>query len=180
MPPEGWSDSPPPCCRTRSLSASRREASEAEAEEEEEAEEGQVAAAGRTAAATPLTSQEALPQAQAEKLVLAVAENKAGHHMDMEGRPDPYAARGGRRGEHEHEHEHLGAFATGEEAALCAARSAEMGGMHVGAADRMETLVLLEAVAKAAAAAEEEEEAGAGAAAAAAAEEEEAGAAARH
>jgi predicted secreted protein len=86
--------------------------------------EGRAAAAERAAAAVPLTIEEARQQAQAEKLTLLVAENKAGYfgvHLDKPGQPKPYKAqvsRGGRT-------VHLGYFATAEEAALCVARTPE-------------------------------------------------------
>ena len=74
----------------------------------------------RAAAAPPLTSEEALQQAQAEGLTLRVAKSTTGyfgvHHQP--GRSMPYNAqvrRGGKRVS-------LGYFATAEEAALCAAR----------------------------------------------------------
>ena len=83
----------------------------------------QPAAAQRTAAA-PLTSEEARQQAQAEGLMLRVADNTAGYfgvHLSNPGYPKPLQAkvsRGGKR-------VHLGSFATAEEAALCVARSPE-------------------------------------------------------
>jgi len=85
--------------------------------------EGQ-AAAGRAAAAAPLTSEEARQQAQAEKLTLLVAENKTGYfgvHLNNPGKPKPYQAevwRGGKLVS-------LGCFATAEEAALHVARTPE-------------------------------------------------------
>ena len=62
-------------------------------------------------------------QAQAERLTLLVADNKAGyfgvnHHP---GRSKPYQAKVRRGGKDVH----LGYFATAEEAALCVARSPE-------------------------------------------------------
>jgi predicted secreted protein len=88
--------------------------------------EGQAAAAERAAAPTPLTSEEARQQAQAEKLTLLVAENKTGYfgvHLGYPNRPKPYQAkvwRGGIRKDVS-----LGYFATAEEAALCVARAPE-------------------------------------------------------
>ena len=85
--------------------------------------EGQ-AAAERPAATASLTSEEARQQAQAEKLTLLVAENKAGYfgvRLDKPGQPKPYQARMRRGGKVVH----LGYFATAEEAALCVARSPE-------------------------------------------------------
>ena len=85
--------------------------------------EGQ-AAAEKAAAAAPLTSEEARQQAQAEGLMLRVADNTAGYfgvHLSNPGYPKPFQAkvsRGGKR-------VHLGSFATAEEAALCVARSPE-------------------------------------------------------
>ena len=58
--------------------------------------EGQAAAAERTAEAAPLTSEEALQQAQAEELVLCVADNKSGYfgvHLDKRSKTKPYDAR---------------------------------------------------------------------------------------
>ena len=69
-------------------------------------------------------SEEARQQAQAEELILLVADNKTGYFgvsLAKAGQPKPYQAhvqRGGRR-------VHLGSFATAEEAALCVARSPE-------------------------------------------------------
>jgi predicted secreted protein len=87
--------------------------------------EGQAAAAERAAAATPLTSEEAWLQAQAERLTLLVAENKAGYfgvHLSKPGQPSkPYQAqvwRGGKKVS-------LGCFAAAEEAALHVARTPE-------------------------------------------------------
>ena len=85
--------------------------------------EGQ-AAAERAAAAAPLSSEEARQQAQAEKLPLLVAENKAGYFgvaLVKPGQRKPYQARVWRGGKDVH----LGFFATAEEAALCVARSPE-------------------------------------------------------
>ena len=86
--------------------------------------EGQAEAAKRAAAAAPLTSEEARQQAQAEKLTLLVAENRAGYfgvHLNNPGKPKPYQARVTRGGNTVS----LGYFATAEEAALCVARSPE-------------------------------------------------------
>eukprot|EP00964_Phaeocystis_antarctica_P111685 scaffold76002_cov60-Phaeocystis_antarctica.AAC.1 len=86
--------------------------------------EGQAIAAGRAAAAPPLTSEEARQQAQAEKLTLVVAESKTGYlgvGLAKPGQRKPYQAQvthGGKT-------VHLGSFATAEEAALCIARSPE-------------------------------------------------------
>ena len=86
--------------------------------------EGHGLAAERAAAAVPLTSEEARQQAQAEELILLVADNKTGYFgvsLAKAGQPKPYQAhvqRGGRR-------VHLDSFATAEEAALCVARSPE-------------------------------------------------------
>ena len=65
----------------------------------------------------------ALQQAQAEKLALLVADNKAGYIgvSHNPGHPKPYQARVTRGGKRLH----LGSFATAEEAALCVARSLE-------------------------------------------------------
>ena len=69
-------------------------------------------------------SEEARQQAQAEELILLVADNKTGYYcvsLAKAGQPKPYQAhvqRGGMR-------VHLGSFATAEEAALCVARSPE-------------------------------------------------------
>jgi hypothetical protein len=86
--------------------------------------EGQAAAAKRAAAAPPLTSEEARQQAQAEKLTLLVAENKAGYFgvcLNKPGQPKPYMAQVRRGGTMVH----LGMFANAEEAALCVARTPE-------------------------------------------------------
>ena len=67
---------------------------------------------------------EAREQAQAERLTLLVAENKAGYfgvRLNNHGQPKPYQAQvwhGGKRVS-------LGSFAAAEEAALCVARSPE-------------------------------------------------------
>ena len=87
--------------------------------------EGQAVAAERAAAApVPLTSVEALQQAQAEELTLLMAENKTGYFgvkRTNPGQHKPYQARVWRDGKQVH----LGCFATAEEAALCVARSPE-------------------------------------------------------
>jgi hypothetical protein len=86
--------------------------------------EGRAVAAERAAAAPPLTSEEARQQAQAEKLTLLVADNKAGYFgvvLNNPGRPKPYQVQVRRGGKTTH----LGVFATAEEAALCVARSPE-------------------------------------------------------
>ena len=65
-------------------------------------------------------------QAEAEGLTLLVADNKAGYFgvkLDRPGRPKPYQARVKRGGKKVS----LGYFATAEEAALCVARSPEVG-----------------------------------------------------
>jgi len=82
--------------------------------------EGRAVAAERAAV---LTSEEARQQAQAEKLTLLVAENKAGYFgvILKHGRPKPYQARVRRGGKEVS----LGSFATAEEAALHVARSPE-------------------------------------------------------
>ena len=83
--------------------------------------EGQ-AAAKRAAAAPPLTSKEALQQAQAEGLMLRVAGTKSGY-FGVSHQPScptkPYSAQVKRGAKSVH----LGSFATAEEAALCVARS---------------------------------------------------------
>ena len=78
--------------------------------------EGQKAAE-RAAAAPPLTSEEARQQAEAEKLMLLVAKNKAGYFCvrHKPGKPKPYQAQVWRGGKSVT----LGRFATAEEAALC-------------------------------------------------------------
>jgi hypothetical protein len=87
--------------------------------------EGQAVAAERAAAAPPLTSEEARQQAQAEKLTLLVAENKAGYfgvtHQPSRSKPKPYQPQVWRGGTMVS----LGSFATAEEAALCVARTPE-------------------------------------------------------
>ena len=81
-------------------------------------------AAEKTAAPRTLTSEEARQQAQAEELMLLVADNKTGYYgvsLDKPGHPKPYQARvmcGGKN-------VYLGRFVTAEEAALCVARSPE-------------------------------------------------------
>jgi len=84
--------------------------------------EGQ-AAAERTAAASPLTSEEAQQQAEAERLTLRVADNTTGYFgvTHKPGQPKPYQAQV-RRGA---KMVYLGCFATADEAALCIARSPE-------------------------------------------------------
>jgi hypothetical protein len=73
----------------------------------------------------PLTSEEALQQAQAEKLTLRVlAKNKTGYfgvNLGKPGLPKPYYAQVQRGGKPVT----LGYFVTAEEAALCLARSPE-------------------------------------------------------
>jgi hypothetical protein len=84
--------------------------------------EGRAVAAGRAAA--PLTREEALQQAQAEKLTLLVAENKTGYlgvYLNLPGKLKPYQTQVRRGGKMMH----LGYFSTAEEAALCIARSPE-------------------------------------------------------
>ena len=88
--------------------------------------EGQAAVEGQaaTTAAPPLTSEEALQQAQAEGLTLRVADNKTGYlgvSLCKPGQPKPYQAKVSRGGKPVN----LGCFATAEEAALCVARSPE-------------------------------------------------------
>jgi hypothetical protein len=82
------------------------------------------AAAERSAAAAPLTSEEARQQAQAEGLTLCVSDNKAGYFgvcLAKPGQPKPYDVRVWRGGKKVR----LGSFATAEQAALCRARSLE-------------------------------------------------------
>ena len=69
----------------------------------------------------PLTSEEAMQQAQAEELTLTVAGNEAGYFgVSLKpGQPKPYEARVTRGGKMVC----LGTFAAAEEAALCVARS---------------------------------------------------------
>ena len=86
--------------------------------------EGQAAAQKAAAEPVPLTSEEARQQAQAEGLVLRVADNKTGYFgvcLANAGYPKPYHARERRGGKTVS----LGSFATAEEAALCVARSPE-------------------------------------------------------
>ena len=83
-------------------------------------------AAERAPAPAPLTSEEALQQAQAEGLTLRVgrSDNKTsylGVCLANPGTPKPYQASVWRGGKNVH----LGSFATAEEAALCVARSPE-------------------------------------------------------
>ena len=71
-----------------------------------------------------MRSDEAREQAQAERLMLVVAENKTGYfgvRLATPGRPKPYQARVKRGGKAVY----LGYFATADEAALCFARSPE-------------------------------------------------------
>ena len=85
--------------------------------------EGQEAAQ-RAAAAPPLTSEEARQQAQAERLMLLVADSKTGYfgvHLLSSCKTKPYQAQVKRGGKMVS----LGSFATAEEAALCVARSPE-------------------------------------------------------
>eukprot|EP00964_Phaeocystis_antarctica_P100052 scaffold65766_cov51-Phaeocystis_antarctica.AAC.2 len=86
--------------------------------------EGQAAA--ERAAETPLTSEEARQQAQAEGLTLRVGNNKTGYtgvypNFYRAGKPKPFQAQLRDSGKMVH----LGSFATAEEAALCVARSPE-------------------------------------------------------
>eukprot|EP00964_Phaeocystis_antarctica_P103602 scaffold68862_cov65-Phaeocystis_antarctica.AAC.2 len=70
------------------------------------------------------TSEEALQQAQAEKLTLLVSDSKTGYYgvsLRNPGNLKPYQAKVWRGGKDVH----LGHFATAEEAALCVARSPE-------------------------------------------------------
>eukprot|EP00964_Phaeocystis_antarctica_P101061 scaffold66583_cov64-Phaeocystis_antarctica.AAC.3 len=86
--------------------------------------EGQAAAQWAAAAPVPLTSEEARQQAQAEGLVLRVADNKTGYFgvcISKPGQPKPYQAQVWRGGKYAH----LASFVTAEEAALCVARSPE-------------------------------------------------------
>ena len=97
------------------------------------------AAVERAKAAPPLTSEEALQQAQAEGLVLRVAENKAGYFgvIHNSGRAKPFQAKVLRAGKSVG----LGSFVTAEEAALCVARLPE--GQAPAAAERVAPAVLL-------------------------------------
>ena len=84
--------------------------------------EGQAAAAKRVAAAPLLTSEEALQQAQAERLTLRTADTTTGYagvYLHRPGTLKPYEAKVRRDGNLVH----LGTFATAEEAALCVART---------------------------------------------------------
>ena len=89
--------------------------------------EGQMAAeraAKRPAVPPPLTSEQALQQAQAEGLTLIKADTKSGYanvSITSGMRIRPYHAQVRRGGKDVH----LGSFATAEEAALCVARSPE-------------------------------------------------------
>ena len=85
--------------------------------------EGQEGAK-KAAAPAPLTSEEARQQAQKERLVLLVADNKTGFfgvRLAKPARPRPYQSQVKRGGKDTH----LGSFVTAEEAALCVARSPE-------------------------------------------------------
>ena len=86
--------------------------------------EGQKAAQ-KTAAAPPLTSEQAQQQARAEGLTLIVAENTTGyfgvHHHATGHNLKPFQVQFKRGGKDVY----LGTFATAEEAALCVARSPE-------------------------------------------------------
>ena len=97
--------------------------------------EGRAAAERAAAAPTPLTSEEARQQAQAEGLILLAADNnKAGYYgvrLTQPGHGKPYQARV-IRGSKDGRRMSLGNFATVEEAALCVARSPE--GQAVAAA----------------------------------------------
>ena len=101
--------------------------------------EGQAAAERAAAAPPPLTSEQARQQAQAEGLMLRVAENKTGYFgvSRLPGkRTEPYLVhvrRGGKQ-------VNLGSFATAEEAALCVARSPEG---QAAAAEREASATLL-------------------------------------
>ena len=77
----------------------------------------------QSVAPVPLTSEEARQQAEAERLTLLVADNKAGYFgvEHRPGKPKPYRARLRRGGQRVS----LGSFTTAEEAALCVARSPE-------------------------------------------------------
>ena len=74
-------------------------------------------------ATSPLTSEEARQQAEAEGLTLLKSDNKAGYfgvrHNTQASRSKPYQAKVWRGGKDVY----LGCFATAEEAALCIARS---------------------------------------------------------
>jgi len=80
------------------------------------------AAAKRAAVVAPLTSEEALQQAQVEGLTLRVTKSKTGYrgvYCNKPGQPKLYKARVWRGGKEVG----VGNFATAEEAALCVARS---------------------------------------------------------
>ena len=85
--------------------------------------EGRAAAQRVAATPTPLTSEEARQQAQAEGLVLLVADNTTGYFGVIFGvpGPKPFQAKVRCAGKMVH----MGQFATAEEAALCVARSPE-------------------------------------------------------
>ena len=85
--------------------------------------------------APPLTSEEALQQAQAEGLTLLVSDNETGYLgvYHKPGRPKPYQAEVRRGGKHVY----LGQFATAEEAALCFARSPDGQAAAAEAAERV-------------------------------------------
>jgi len=85
--------------------------------------EGRAAAAKRAAAVAPLTSEEVQQQAQAEKLTLLVADNKAGYFGVLlgPGLAKPYRAQVVRGGKVVS----LSSFVTAKEAALCIARTPE-------------------------------------------------------
>ena len=88
--------------------------------------EGQEAAkrAAAPPPASPLTSEEARQQAQAEGLTLLKADSTTGYFgvsLSKPGQPKPYQAKVTRGGKDVH----LGCFATAEEAALCVARTPE-------------------------------------------------------
>ena len=71
-----------------------------------------------------MSSEQALQQAQAERLTLRVADSPTGYlcvHLSKPGHPKPYQAQVKRGGKNVH----LGYFVTVEEAALCIARSQE-------------------------------------------------------
>ena len=78
----------------------------------------------RAAAASPLTSEEALQQARKEGLTLLLAKPKTGYfgvNVDESRKTKPFGARVRRGGKDVR----LGSFVTAEEAALCVARSQE-------------------------------------------------------
>ena len=79
--------------------------------------------------AAPLTSEEALQQAQAEGLVLLVTGSKTGYYgvyLSKSGQPKPYQA----RVRHGGKQVSLGYFATAKAAALAVARSPEAAKSH--------------------------------------------------